>query len=210
MIMKRFGWLSAITLIAVTSISGCGSLGKPESPPTIYDIAPQTNAIKRIEVPITDVDVVAPSWLSSSAIQYRLDPVSTLERRFYGASRWAGMPAEMLDVVFGRILQTQPAENGSGCRLRVDLDEFIQRFETVSDSVGLIEMRASLLAPRTDVILAFESFYVKRPAPSADAAGGVIALREGATALSLQLADWLAHLETTPGSQANIMERCAR
>lgn len=208
--MKRFVWYFFLALGALVALAGCGSLGKPESPPTIYDIAPQTSAIKRIEVPITDVDVVAPSWLASSAIQYRLEPVSALERRFYSTSRWAGMPAEMLDVVFGRILQTQPAENGSGCRLRVDLDEFIQRFETMDTSVGLIEMRASLLAPRTDVILAFGSFFVKRPAPTADAAGGVIALREGATALGLNLADWLTHLETTPGSQANIMERCAR
>lgn len=197
-------------LAAVAVLGGCGSLGRPEAPPAIYDIAPQTSAIKRVDVPIADVDVVSPSWLASSAIQYRLDPVSTLERRFYATSRWAGMPAEMLDVVLGRILQTQPAENGSGCRLRIDLDEFIQRFDAVDSSVGLIEMRASLLAPRTDVLLAFESFYVKRPAPTPDAAGGVVALREGATALGLQLADWLAHLETTPGSRANIMERCAR
>lgn len=197
-------------LAAVVVLGGCGSLGRPDVPPAIYDLAPQTSAIKRIDVPIADVDVISPSWLASSAIQYRLDPVSTLERRFYATSRWAGMPAEMLDVVLGRILQTQPAENGSGCRLRIDLDEFIQRFDAVDSSVGLIEMRASLLAPRTDVLLAFESFYVKRPAPTPDAAGGVVALREGATALGLQLADWLVHLETTPGSRANIMERCAR
>jgi len=200
------GWLGLLAGLLV----GCGSIGRPEAPPTIYDIAPQTGAIRQIDIPITQVDVIAPSWLSSSAIQYRLDPVSPLERRVYSTSRWAGMPSEMLDVVFGRILQTQPAENGSGCRLRVDLDEFIQRFDTVSSSIGLIEVRASLLAPRTDVILAFESFHAKRPAPTADAAGGVVALREGATALGLQLADWLAHLEATPGSQANIMERCAR
>jgi len=208
--MTRSRWRVWTAASLTVLMTGCGSLGRPETPPTIYDIAPQTTAVKRIEVPISDVDVIAPSWLASSAMQYRLDPVSTLERRFYAGSRWAGMPAEMLDVVFGRILQTQTAANGSGCRLRIDLDEFIQRFDTLDRSIGLIEMRARLLAPRTDVIVAFKPFYIKRAAPSADAAGGVVALREGATALGLEMADWLTHLETTPGSQANIIERCAR
>ncbi|QID17510.1 hypothetical protein G3580_07550 [Nitrogeniibacter mangrovi] len=206
--MRRFDWRWCAALLMALAVSACSSFGKPESPPTIFDIAPLDGQVRQVAVPMTDLEVLAPSWLASSAMQYRLEPVSRLERRFYSTSRWAGMPAEMLEVAFGRMLQTQPAPNGAGCRLRVQLDEFIQRFDTAATSSGLIEMRASLLAPRTDVIVAYRSFSVARPAPTADAAGGVVALRDGVHRLGNELGDWLVSLPAGPSDQG-VIARCA-
>ncbi len=208
--MRWFDW-RWIGVLGVGAIcAGCTSFGKPEVPPTIYDIPPLTTEVRRVGVPMADLEVIAPSWLSSSAMQYRLEPVNRLERRVFASSRWAGMPAEMIEVVFGRVVQTEPADNGSGCRLRVELDEFMQRFSTATDSSGVIEIRATLLAPRTDVIVAYRSFMAERPAPSADAAGGVIALRAGVNQLALELADWLAGLSSNQTQMSSLEKRCAR
>lgn len=207
--MRMDGWMRAGALLSGVWLAGCSSFGQPAKPPTIYDIVPLTDEVRRFEVPISRLEVHAPSWLASSAMQYRLVPVSPLERHIYATSRWAGMPAEMLESVFGRIIQTQPAANGSGCRLRVDLDEFIQHFESTDRSVGRIEMRVSLLSPRTDVLVAYRAFTLERPAPSADAAGGVEALREAVSQLGLGVAQWLDTLENGDSRQNTVM-RCSQ
>ncbi|MCB1959915.1 MAG: membrane integrity-associated transporter subunit PqiC [Rhodocyclaceae bacterium] len=203
------GMRALVAGMVLAGLSGCASIGQPEAPPTIFDIAPQDVAPIAVRVPMADLEVFAPSWLSSSAMQYRLEPVSALERRFYATNRWAGMPAEMMEVVFKRVIQTQPADNGSGCRLRIDLDEFIQRFASAEQSAGLIELRASVLAPRTDVLIAYKTFLVEVPAPSADAAGGVVALRGGVNQLAVELAQWLTGLERGDSARLNVGERCS-
>ena len=203
--MRCMGGALAMAL----SLGGCTSFSRPDTPPTIFDIAPQGVSPIAVRVPMADLEVAAPSWLSSSAMQYRLEPASALERRVYATSRWAGMPAEMIEVVFSRVIQTQPADNGSGCRLRIDLDEFIQRFATAEDSAGLIELRASVLAPRTDVLIAYKTFLVETPAPSPDAPGGVLALRSGVNQLAVTLAQWLTSLERGDTARLNVGERCS-
>jgi len=208
--MRGFDWRMTCLGCAAMLLAGCTSFGKPDVPPTIYDITPTVDSVRRVGFPMSSLEVLAPSWLASSAMQYRFEPGNPLERRFFATSRWAGMPAEMVEVVVSRVIQTEPAANGSGCRLRLDLDEFIQRFETAEKSSGLIEIRASLLAPRTDVIVAYRAFVAESPAPSADAAGGVVALRAGVNSLTLQLADWLTALEHEGGESNNVAKRCAR
>jgi len=208
--MRGFDWRRMCLGCVAVMLAGCSSFGKPDVPPTIYDITPTVDSVRRVGFPMASLEVLAPSWLSSSAMQYRFEPANPLERRFFATSRWAGMPAEMVEVVFGRVIQTEPAANGSGCRLRVDLDEFLQRFETATQSSGLIEIRASLLAPRTDVIVAYRAFVAESPAPTADAAGGVVALRAGVNSLTLALADWLGSLERDGGETNNVAKRCAR
>lgn len=194
-----------LTLGLLAGLTGCAGIGSVPPSFTVYDIGPQAISPVEVAVPLSEVDVVAPSWLSSSAMQYRLIPQHPLERRAYTNSRWAGMPAEMVRIVIGRMVEARPAMNGSGCRLRVDVDEFIQRFETVDTSVAVIEMRASLLAPRTDAVVASQSFAAEVPAPTADAAGGVIAMRAGVNQLAVATGRWLAALDPSGGDG-----RCAQ
>ncbi|MBT0962000.1 ABC-type transport auxiliary lipoprotein family protein [Denitromonas iodatirespirans] len=206
--MTRFTGLAAALMLA--ALGGCGSFGVIPEPFSIYDIGPQGNAPVAVAVPLADIEVVSPSWLSSSAMQYRLVPEHALERRAYTNSRWAGMPSEMVRIVVGRVIQAKPASNGSGCRLRVNVDEFIQRFDSVSTSAAVIELRASLLAPRTDALLAQEAFEVEVPAPSADAAGGVVAMRAGVNQLATATARWLGALGEGPAGDDSIRARCSR
>ncbi|KAA3651540.1 ABC-type transport auxiliary lipoprotein family protein [Denitromonas sp.] len=204
---QRKGWVAACLFIG---LSGCNSFGVIPESFAIYDIGPQGNVPVQVAVPLVGVDVFAPSWLSSSAMQYRLVPQQPLERRAYTNSRWAGMPSEMVRIVAGRVIEALPATNGSGCRLRIDVDEFIQRFDTVDRSVGLIELRASLLAPRTDAVLAHQAFAVEVPAPTADAAGGVVAMRAGVNRLTVEVGQWLAGLESSNAGADTYRARCSR
>jgi cholesterol transport system auxiliary component len=206
--MTRYTGLTAAMLLA--GLSGCTNFSAIPESFSIYDIGPQGNTPVPVAVPLVGIDVVAPSWLSSSAMQYRLIPQHPLERRAYTNSRWAGMPSEMLRIVLGRVVEAQPATNGSGCRLRVDVDEFIQRFDTVDTSVALIELRASLLAPRTDAVMASQTFAVEVPAPTADAAGGVIAMRAGVNQLAVDAGRWLAGLERKAAGAESFRARCSR
>src|SRR5690606_6979623 len=77
------------------------------------------------------------------------------------------------------------------CKIRVRLDEFIHVFDSPATSRAVLEARARLMAAggRT---LAQMSFSLSRPAPTADAAGGVVALRRVTEDLSDRLAEWIA------------------
>ena len=69
--------------------------------------------------------------------------------------------------------------------LRVSLEEFSQYFESPTSSVGLVRLRATLIrsAPGGDRVLAQRTFTAQRPAPSADAPGGVKALAAASDAV---------------------------
>ncbi|MDP1566493.1 MAG: ABC-type transport auxiliary lipoprotein family protein, partial [Polaromonas sp.] len=77
--------------------------------------------------------------------------------------------------------------------LQLELDEFSHFFESPASSVGLIRLRATLVetTPSGEKLLAQRSVTVQRPAPSADAAGGVRALTAATDAAIEEIATWL-------------------
>ena len=80
--------------------------------------------------------------------------------------------------------------------LRVELEEFSQLFESPSASTGLLRLRATALlaSPQGEKLLGQRSFIVQRPAPSADAAGGVRALTAATDAVVQEIDLWLQQL----------------
>ena len=75
-------------------------------------------------------------------------------------------------------------------RLRVEVEEFTQVFDAPARSRAVLRARATLLGSRT--LVAQRSFSLERPATTADAEGGVRALRDVADELMVQLIDWTA------------------
>ncbi len=135
------------------------------------------------------------SWLDAPAQLYRLAYSEPLRRHAYAESRWAAPPAELLErFLQRRIVYGQPDFTGPGCRLRLNLDEIEQRFDTPQASHVVLEMRASLLPRAGEAILAKRVFRIEKPAPTQDAAGGVAATRAAAQALADALAQWLGAL----------------
>jgi cholesterol transport system auxiliary component len=119
-----------------------------------------------------------------------------------GGSYASGMtPAELLrqrlaDTLGQRraLLSPEGAASTGTATLRLSLEEFSQLFDSPQQSRALLRLRATLsqTGPAGDRVLAQRSIIVQRPAPSADAPGGVRALSAATDAAAEELLDWLA------------------
>jgi cholesterol transport system auxiliary component len=172
-----------------------------------YDLgAVQPAPNNRIVASLRSIDVFAVSWLDSSAMQYRLLYSANQRRQNYAESRWVAPPAELLGHALKKRMLS--GEAGGACRLRVDLDEFAQVFDSASASRAALEARVQLIAPSGGEILARRSFHLSRPAASADANGGVTAMAGAVEAFSTEMHDWLGGLDRTAATGLNIAQRC--
>jgi cholesterol transport system auxiliary component len=136
------------------------------------------------------VDVAAPSWLGTTAMQYRLAYSDAARRRAYADSRWAAPPAELLEQALRRRAVAAGGAAALPCRLRLELDELVQTFDAPQASRLVLAARARLLC-RGEQAQAARSFTVERPAGS-DAQGGVAAAAAAVEELGKQLAAWVA------------------
>lgn len=153
---------------------------------------------------VGQIEVLSPSWLDTTAMQYRLAYADRARREIYAGSRWVAPPAKLLEQQLKRRLlggvgavRIQPA----GCRLSVELDEFVQVFDAPEMSRVIIEARAALLAPRAATFLARQRFTVIKTA-SADARSGAVALDAAARQFGEEIEDWLRQGAT------EIFDRC--
>lgn len=195
-----------LLLLSLTLLAACGSGAKSLSSVASYDLgAVQPAPNNRIVASLRGIDVFAVSWLDSAAMQYRLLYAANQRRQSYAESRWAGTPAELLGHALRKRMLSGTA--GGACRLRVDLDEFAQIFDSAKDSHALLEARVQLVAPTGGEILARRSFSLSRPAASADAAGGVAAMAAAVETFSTDLHGWLGGLDQS-GTNLNITQRC--
>lgn len=198
--------LLSLTALAV---AGC-SIGPAREQVAHYDLGPPP-AIESTQarVNLRAVEVESPSWLDGQGLQYRLAYANKLQRESYAESRWVAPPGQLLEQALRRAVISGDSVAGSGgCKLRVELDEFLHVFDQPATSFGLIEARAALLAPRNDALLARRSFSLRRPAPTQDARGGVAALSGAVEQLTREVSDWLAALEREAGQGFNIARTC--
>lgn len=194
-------------LLAALLLAGCGVGSKSTSNVAYFDLgAVQAAPNNRIVASLRIIDVFAVSWLDSSAMQYRLIYSANQRRQNYAESRWVAPPAELVGHALRKRMLSGAA--GGACRLRVDLDEFAQVFDSAKDSRAVLEARVQLVAPTGGEILARHSFSLSRPSASADASGGATALAGAVEALSTELHDWLGGLDRTAASGLNIAQRC--
>lgn len=133
---------------------------------------------------VAAVSVTAPSWLAGTAMQYRLAYADAARRQDYGASRWAAPPAELLQKALER-----QAVAARGCRLQLELDEFVQVFDGPEQSRLVLDLRAGLLLGQK--VVARRAFALAPAAASADARGGVAAAGVAVDELARGLARWL-------------------
>ena len=144
--------------------------------------------------------------LEGTQLLYRLGYADANELRPYGQSRWSLAPAQLLhqrlrDALAARRTVLGPEESATIARsegkvpdtLRVSLEEFSHYFESPTQSVGLVRLRATLIRSNRggDRVLAQQSFMARRPAPSADAPGGVKGLAAASDAAVAELVAWV-------------------
>ncbi|WP_439536273.1 ABC-type transport auxiliary lipoprotein family protein [Methyloversatilis sp.] len=185
------GVRTAVLSLVLVALAGCGPLVSRPPPPALHDLGSARAALQRI-AGLRAIEVRSPSWLDGSAMHYRLAYESATRRDTYAFSRWAASPPEMLAVALRQMLQTDDAGTGPGCRLRVDIDEFIQHFDRPDSARALLSGRAVLTDMRGQRVLASLPFAISEPAAGADAAAGVAASARAVDALGLQIAGWVA------------------
>lgn len=177
----------------VLLLAACAGGGSAVSNVGYYDFGPTHGAdLKAPQLALRGVDVHAPSWLDTPALQYRATYASDARRLSYAESRWVAQPAELLQSMLQRRLVVSTANaTGNGCRLSIDLDEFVQSFDKPASSSVQLDVRASVLQAAGVVPLARQSFSIARPTTTADAPGAIAAFGAAAESLTVALRDWL-------------------
>ena len=181
-------------------LSACAS--QKGQPTTQFDFGPAAPAQAAAQGTLGSVvvtDVTGSSALDNERMFYRLSYADPLQARTYANSRWTANPLQLLTQRFktrlaqagARVLSETDAATGIPL-LRIDVDEFIQDFGGVSQSTGVVAVRASVFQGHT--LVDQKSFRQAAAAPSADAAGGARALAASTDAVAADIVAWLGTL----------------
>lgn len=204
--MKRRLFVAALPIV----LAGCSALPERPTRQALYDFGPApaaaTPATAGERPPLVLPEVEAEGILETTALLYRLGYEDPHQLRPYAFARWSAPPPQLLRQRLREVLARDRAVLDSGGAaalarrgaerppvLRVQLEEFSQLFDSPGASRGLLRVRCTLLevGGGGERLVAQRSFDVERPAPSADAPGGVRALTAAVDAAALDLARWL-------------------
>ncbi|WP_293641926.1 ABC-type transport auxiliary lipoprotein family protein [Polaromonas sp.] len=204
-------------MAAVGLLGGCALPDKPTRG-TLYDFGPgalSAAPASRQTLPPIAIDTISTSGgaLDNMSVLYRLGYADAQQLRPYAQARWSMPPAQLVRqrlreqlnqrrAVFNAregVALNRSQGDALPLLLRLELEEFSQFFTTPEASVGLIRLRATLLeiTPGGEKLVGQRNVVVQRPAPSADASGGVRALTAATDAAIEELDQWL---QQTPGS----------
>lgn len=199
-------------LAAAVLLAGCSALPDKPTRPAQYDFGPGAVADAPMDrraplAPLALADVEANGPLEAgTSVLYRLGYADAQQLRPYAQARWSMPPAQLVlqrlreqlgqrrtIVSAGEGAAMQRNEGRQPLVLRVELEEFSQLFTAPGTSAGLVRLRATVVdnLPAGEQVLAQRRVIVQRPAPTADAAGGVRALAEATDAAAAELSQWL-------------------
>ena len=196
--MKR----TALVVLLTSAAAGCASLPAAPVRPAVYDFGPgplNAPATNNPALPALALqEFRAPPALDNPAVLYRLAYADVRQLRPYANARWSMPPAQLVRQRLRETLAASRAvldagEGSAPFMLRVELQEFSQLFEGEQASSGLVRLNATLFESKggADRLVAQRTFVVQRPAPSADAAGGVRALITATDAVVAEIGAWL-------------------
>ena len=192
-------------------LGGCALPDKPRRA-AMYDFGPGvlSTALERAGTtlpPLALADITTSGGaLDNQAVLYRLGYTDAQQLRPYSQARWSMPPAllvrQRLRERLGQHRAVLTAREGVALNrsqnvnlamLRLELEEFSQLFSAPDASVGLVRLHATLveITPAGERLIAQRALAVQRPAPSADAPGGVRALTAATDAAIDELDQWL-------------------
>ena len=185
-------------LVAALALSACAVSQAPASK-LVYDFGPAAQVAPSSAVPtlapVALAEVQTSVSLDTTAVQFRLAYANAQELRPYALARWSMPPGQLVQQRVRAVLTSQgpvlsPGEGSPAYTLKLELEEFSQRFDAPATSQGVVQLRATLLKGNT--LSAQRSFTATSPAPTADAPGGVRALTAATQDAASQIATWLA------------------
>jgi len=199
-------------VLVLCVFSGCSLIASKAPPKTEFDFGPEPNAPSDSralsEAQLVIFDVSAPAWMDGTAMFYRLAYQNAAVPLPYAQSEWVMSPAALLT----QRLRSSAAVHGDGgarlvgvhtpavYRLHSELLEFEQIFDAPDRSHGALRLRATV---QGEGVWAQRTFAIERPAPTPNAAGGVIALAECSQELAKQLEEWVSanHSPSLPSAR---------
>jgi cholesterol transport system auxiliary component len=198
-----------LAFAAVALLAGCSLLPDKPVREFTYDFGPSPVADgpgTPPGAPVVLPDVETSGALDGTAMLYRLGYADAFQLRPFAYARWSAPPAQLLRArlrdhlgrdrpILDSAAAASLARRGGSTPpvLRVELEEFSQLFESQAASQGVLRLRCTLLenSAAGERLVAQRSFTVQRPAPTADAAGGVRALTAATDAAAGDIAAWL-------------------
>jgi cholesterol transport system auxiliary component len=199
-----------VAIVSAATLVSCSIEGPPTLPSTSYDLGPPPAYSKSnpaIGGTLLIPPVRAPAWLDETDIVYRLLYEDSSRPQSYAMSRWAAEPASLVtDRIRSRFAAASGGivipgySAGSDYTLRVELDDFSQRFDAPEQSRGTLLARASLLSTRDRKLLAQREFNIERPS-APNAPGAVKALTEATDAFLEDLVKWTAQNARSPNDK---------
>lgn len=191
-----------LVLLGVALLAAC-AVPERAPAPTQYDFGlPAVDAASPAAEPrpALALRVQASPALESPAMLYRLAYADAQQLRAYSRARWSMPPAELVQQRLREGLGRQYAMLRPGDVatrvLQLDVEEFSQVFEAADRSHGLLQLRVTAwqVTPSGERMLGQRTLQVRQPAATADAGGGVVALRGATDAALDELQRWLAQL----------------
>jgi len=188
-------------VILLFACAGCSLMASKEPTKADFDFGPlaaarASDASQSAPAIIVVYDITAPAWMDHSPMYYRLVYQNAANPMPYAQSQWVMSPAALLTErlrstfaasVSGEV-RTVSDDPGSYA-LRAELFEFEQVFDRPDRSRGVLRLRATLEGKG---IWTQRTFAIDKPAPSADAAGGVSALTQCSDELAALIVEWVA------------------
>jgi len=207
--MRRRQLLAAVAVAPV--LAGCSSI-LPDKPvrETMFDLGPFAGTgtpAAPAGAPLVLPDVEVAGALETTALLFRLGYADPYQLRPYAFARWSAPPALLLrQRLRDHLGQTRPILDNAAAAslarrggavppvLRVELEEFSQLFTSQTDSQGVVRLRATLLETTAagERLVGQRTFAAQRPAPTADAAGGVRAISAASDVVAQEIQAWLA------------------
>lgn len=198
------------------TLVGCSALPGSTPASVVYDFGPgvvqlaPTNRMAPLPT-LALGEVLAPMALDHLSVQYRLGYSDAQQLRPYSRARWSMPPAQLLrqrvrEMLGARRSVVNQADGlvlpPETLALRLELEEFSQLFEQPGSSDGVVRLRATLSQTfaKGEVLVAQRSVVVRRPAASADAAGGVRALTAAVDAAVQELDAWVQQVQQAPAA----------
>lgn len=196
---------SVIMALSALMVSpGCTSLIPTQPAAAVFDLGEPPRLEQYPMLIPGRIEMRAPSWLDTPAMQYRLAFQLPASRDAYAASKWAAPPAEMMQRMIARSLSIGD-DSARSCRLKIELDEFVQVFTHPQASESRLHARVELIDGRGGARLASTQFELGESAPSPDARGGVTAHQAVVARFIAATANWLIDQGEKPDGPA---QRC--
>jgi len=208
---RDFAWGA---LVLAATLAGCSAIPDKPVRATLYDFGPAQGgnpaAAPQSALPaLVLADVETTGALDGSAVLYRLGYADDHQLRPYSQARWSAPPPQLIRQRLRQRLGRERAvldlgesaglaRNGGPAPrvLRLGLEEFAHLFESESRSWGVLRLRVTLMDNTVagEQLLAQRTFVVRKPAPTADASGGVRALTAATDAAAEEIAQWMQGL----------------